>query len=357
MGFLAVIPIGMALSIGFRRRFEEMAPVSVFLIILVLYISGIITTFTPGLIVIAVGCILATIYVGFKCLTDHYVLHYAVTAGFIGFCLFSLYFMVISYHRAYTDLDDFAHWGLAVKNMYLFNDFTNIYQSTDLMYHIPPADTLWLFFCTRIWVTFSESLTIVAQDLFIITILLAVFPPVCEKYNWKKSLIIWTIALYVPLIADKAAYTSLSVNALIGCLAVYILVNCFRYISNNNMMDLFSAVMGTVIISLLHKDGLYVIMILLAIMAIYVYFFDRQEQIGRKLFLVASLFFVAIVSFLSWQFYLYATSQVSGKLQDNPINETDVLVIVLTFLIAGLCVAVAVVFDTAFDKAYIYHNP
>ena len=63
MGALLIIPIAGAMAIRSKKRIEECFAPSIFLIIIVLYFSGIVTTFLPGLMVCVAVSAAAAIFI------------------------------------------------------------------------------------------------------------------------------------------------------------------------------------------------------------------------------------------------------------------------------------------------------
>ena len=355
MGFLAVIPIGLAIAVGFKKKFEETAAISIFLIILILYISGMVSTFIPGLFVVAGICVFSVCYIFFKCCKDHQIAWHMVLSGLVAFCGFAMYFMLICHHRAYDAVADYAHWGLAVKNMWLLNDFSNSSRSTDLMYQIPPASSIWAYFCTRNWITFSESLTLSAQSLFISILLLAIFPSVSEKYNWRKCLLIWTIILYVPLIFDKMAYSSLCPNALVGVLAAYIAFRSYKYMAEGSFLDMVGALMGTAVISLIHTEGFYFISILSIMIILFIVVYgNKLNVIENRRFFPFEILLMAAGSYLTWKLYLMLTTKNVNGRQYYWGDGMSILNILITFSLVLVFAGIVNYFDIRFDKIYIY---
>ena len=101
------------------RRFEEVLPLSLFSVVLMLYVAGMAGQLFMGRnVVLAVGVVSGLVCLYFLIREKRAFLDRVLTPGFAAFVLITLFFWWNSEGRVFMQWDDFSHWGLVVRNMH-----------------------------------------------------------------------------------------------------------------------------------------------------------------------------------------------------------------------------------------------
>ena len=306
MGFLAIFPLGAAIAIKSKKKFEEVAMLPIFGVITVLYFSGVVSNFIPGLLICYAFILLSLIYCIYMfCVKKEAAIQYVFTPGMIALIIYIIYFVIISTGRASTANDDYKHWMLAVKNYYYYNDFSNIPISTDQYSSYHPAVTIWNYFSTKLWITCSTTFCFVAQDVFTVSLLLPLFKFVKGKNDWKKWFVIFMLVLVTPLSIGERVYQTLFVDNILGLVSAFILWNYYDYIRMGEKFNKIQILWGLFILGLVKEFGMVIGLVdVLIMISVDIY---RKKRLGDKLKLASDnlirLLFYAMGP-LSWYLYL-----------------------------------------------------
>lgn len=323
-----IIFISCATSILTHHKFEAMLPFSFFIIVFTLYICGLYGVLLTGIYILVLLAILCLGYSCFYFIKDKNILtSQIITPGFTVFLVFALLIFVNSTGRFMVTWDEFTHWGLVVKNMYIFDALGNYKEATTVFKGYPPATALLEYFFVRLKTPFSEEYLFRAMDLFLVSIVLPIF----EMINWKQlkqcqrlfqSLPIIFIILLLPMIFYPNIYNNLYVDGFLGLLFAHLLFSYFH----SDKQDYFTYLNlgGTAFILVLIKAsgvGLVIIAFLIILFDIFVFqrdeihtFMTTHNKTNKKninwknvIWLLFPIF-ITIIGKYSWSIYLKITN-------------------------------------------------
>lgn len=316
MAILIAIVIAAAIAVGFNKRIEDTLGLSVFLIVSILYVSGLITVFTPGIYLVYILCALSAAFVAYKiikrpaCLSQN-----VISTGFFVYFALLIYFFFVSYGRYFSQIDDFIHWGIAAKYYYIYSDYTNLDFTSDWASGYPPMSTLWAYLSTKNWIKCSTGMMIWGQQMFIMSLL----APILKKLDYRRKLSLLVVPLFLLTIpywispaGSFGSYVTLMPDVLMGVLFFYIIWNYREYHLSKDVFYLFLSAYGCFVITLIKQTG--IIHVLLAIFVVFTVNVKNEERIlnnCKQLFLYGS---VSLVAYLSWNVY---TSMSEGSVSSS----------------------------------------
>ena len=249
-----------------RRRLEEWAAPAVFLLTGVIYAFAL--AGAPAL-----GCRAAQA-LGLASLAAAAVLaarrrearHRILTPGAAGLALIVLVAWWAHRGQLYTLQDEFSHWGRVVNRLCALGTLPHAVPGTVDFPSYPPGAALWEY----AWVvlsggTFSEGATISANN-----VALAVcFLPLMRYADWrrfKRAVPLLLAAVMLPLVFLAYAYQDVYVDALLGAVAAYALIQWFTLPRGweRNMMT------GTAMLALalVKESGAMIALLAMAVMAL-----------------------------------------------------------------------------------------
>lgn len=134
------------------------------------------------------------------------------TPGVCFYLLFAIIIWLKLHAAAVHTWDEFSHWGLFSKYLYLAQHYSDLNSPTDFKDY-PPAGALFHYFAYNI-IGYSEGTAYVAQSLMVITALL------CLTLNnawqtWRKALLIYFIALAI-FFSFGPGFYSLYIDAVVS---------------------------------------------------------------------------------------------------------------------------------------------
>lgn len=162
--------------------------------------------------------------------------------------------------------DEFSHWGVVVKNMYLLDEFGSSAASTAIYKSYPPSIGLLQYYFMRLEGVFTEATLYRAKDFLTLSLLLPFF----EKTAWKdvKELLLLTVIVFcLPLIDYYYFYRSIHVDGLMGLLFLYILIAYYRAEAG----DLFSyacVALGIFALAMIKSSGAGFCLLILLLLAV-----------------------------------------------------------------------------------------
>ena len=213
------------------RRFEEVLPLSLFSVVLMLYVARMAGQLLLGRnVVLAVGVGSGLVCLYFLIREKRTFLDRVLTPGFAAFVLITLFFWWNSEGRVFMQWDDFSHWGLVVRNMHFFGKLGNVAEATTKFKDYPPATSLMAYFFTSFG-SFNETNAIRGLGVMSYGCML----PLLRKVEWKQKQSVWggaflmVIAFLLPTALHKNTYVGLYVDAFLGVLYFFVVYAIVTY--------------------------------------------------------------------------------------------------------------------------------
>lgn len=135
-------------SAYYRKRFEETLPISVSLVIIILYFSGLLGLLRLGAYIVFVVSFLLLCFAFIRVVTTRQIHEFAACFFTPGFAIALLVYMLVNYANvgklAYS-WDEFSHWADVVKAMVTIDDLASNPTSQSLFKSYPPAMPLFQY--------------------------------------------------------------------------------------------------------------------------------------------------------------------------------------------------------------------
>lgn len=207
-----------AAAILFRRRFEIMLPCCIFYIILILYCSGLVSSFQPGLYLVW-----ATIpIIGILCLiksrknlwTD--LKAYVLTPGFFFMLISFGAFLPCILKMHLNSWDEFTHWGTAIKNFWYFHDFANLENATTFFKDYPPAASLFAYFAQCFGSHYVECKSYGAYIFLFLALMSPYFVMIKGKKDMFRAIALGFCCILLPTVMKERVYDILYVDSFLA---------------------------------------------------------------------------------------------------------------------------------------------
>lgn len=226
--FFILICLSSFFVVQFKKRFEEVLPATAAIIVFVLYLCGIFDLLLYGVYIVIILSILSFLYALVSSIRKKDVSGFFgfLTPGSLAFLVMYMIVILMNYGRMFSSWDEFSHWGLVVKNIFVFDKLGNYELATTLFKEYPPATALFEYFMVKIYGIFDESLVYIALGMFSISLLLPVFRFIRWKH-WYIAIITTFVLLLVPLAFYNGFMTSLLVDAFLAICFAAILYTYF----------------------------------------------------------------------------------------------------------------------------------
>lgn len=301
MGIIAMISIAIAIAFLFDKKINETIAFSLITILLLIYCLGRVSLLSASVYVICgIGCI-SLIYSVYDIFIKKAKCNNVLNFGFLAFILFAVFFVTYSYGRDMKTTDEFRTWGAMVKNFYYFDKFYDIDMHFAGVGDYPPGSAMWLYFLNKTWITYSDSICILGNAIFVISL----FLPVISKINKNNKIFYFTICLpillFLPITRNLHAYLTITPDALMTGFICFFIYCMLEYLKTNDKWYFVSDVLCLAALCVTKNSG-----IVFASLLIIVYCYITKEiQVSRiSEYFVLSI--VTIISYASWYgFKLY----------------------------------------------------
>lgn len=190
--FLLLSSGGVFASAFFKKRFEEILPVTCMGIVAVLFLFGMLNALNTGLYAVLVLLVLL-----WAISIIHIILHKDFfesircffTPAFFAFAF--IFFLICFFNkgRVASTWDEFSHWVDSVKVMFTIGDFVTNKNSFSLFKSYPPGMALFQYFFTKVNAIVSRNTVFVEEKVYVAyqVFCVSVLTPFFAGYRFKKA--------------------------------------------------------------------------------------------------------------------------------------------------------------------------
>ena len=309
--FILTIP-GIYFYLKYNKRIEDIIPITVFFVVLVIYIAGLFNVLRIG---IYINIIITIIFLVLS-LIELKKNQNKIKGIFSPSLLFWILIFIISYvfyeGRMLVEWDEFTHWGDVVKMMYNENIFNTDPLSISVAKTYPPNLSIFQYFFQVINRGYEEHYLFIAYQIFSYSL----FLPFIKKIKWNethKIIIVILIMLLSPIIVFNNFYGSIYVDALLGMMFAYVLATI--YVSKKyDKFTLIKVSLSLFVLTLLKDVAVLFSFICFGVIT-YDLFINKEnflklkninkdniKQFTRNMFPSVIIFIIIISAYLSWKF-------------------------------------------------------
>lgn len=299
-----------------NRKWEECIGLSMIITVFLLYAAGLFEALTAGMVmvyVLALIALSAAIYFYNK--KDLQAKDLLSPGLFIYAALF-LFILVNCHNIWFARVDEYAQWGMAVKDMFYYQSFAKHIGTTVQIPRYLPFSTLIEYFFVYANGMFSQELVYVAYQTFMMSALMVLLGVAGEKKRYYVACA--AIMIGMPVIFYSDAFNCIMVDPLLAILAAYVLI-CY-YSEDMSFVNLIRILGGLFALTTTKDMGMVIAGLLTVIMMgdrLYLSLRQKDSVIKRLICPCLCAVFVIVV-FLSWQIYMSipakaAASQTSGS--------------------------------------------
>ncbi len=231
MGFLLILAIilsfSASLSVILKKRIEQVIPVAVLVVILIIYVFGLLDNLRLGVEVVLILTAVGLAFLGMTVLKFDKknklkeLRGYILTPGlviYIGLFALSIF---INKDRILQNYDEFNHWAVIIKNMFMYNSYGTNSESIVAFNEYPPFTAVFQYLFLDINKVYSEDIILMAQNILYFSIII----PITKNIRWNKSIkktfIILPLMVFVPLFFYENFYLDILVDAILGVMFAY----------------------------------------------------------------------------------------------------------------------------------------
>ena len=307
MGYLItyfiIITYAIMLTIILNKRIEEVLPISIVEIILIIFISGLFDNLKIGITIIEILAILQLIFILIMIIKkDKEIVWRILTPGLLVYTLLFSVNILINKNRVLEDYDEFNHWAVIVKNMFLYNTYGTNEQAIVTFNEYPPFTAIFQYLFLMIQKVYREDTIIIAQNVLYFSIMI----PITKNVKWNKSLtklfVILPVIVLLPIFFYKNFYLEILVDGIIGIMFAYVVFSAVQ--KEEDIKFKYLKVLAGEIMLVLTKTS----SIALALLAILIIFMEKiifglkkdKQKSKKEIRLILIVFIIALLITALW---------------------------------------------------------
>lgn len=311
--FCGILVAAAALAEHSGSRIERTVPLTMFVLALAVYASGLFGSLLPGLILCYALIACSAAFLAVRIRQKRFDPSRILTPGLVF--LLAVYAFGLFVHRQETLIgwDESSHWILTLRNSFALDRFGAVAASSADYKTYPPIAAMFHYFFTKTAVVYANttvrmSVTVLTAGL--LAPLLAVFD--CKTARSRLwALFAGVILFALPFAYFKNAFFGTQVDLLQGLVTACVLV--LYFCSDRKRLGLLTAAAGVAFLTLTKDSGLILALIAAGVIAVDRLFFavPRDPVTGRRrirvrdALIALGLIALPLLAKLTWTGYLY----------------------------------------------------
>lgn len=224
------------------------------------------------------------------------------TPGVLIYGFLYIAFVILNTNRIFENYDEFNHWGLIIKDMYINDNFAFEREAVTAFNEYPPFTAVFEYILLKFSTTYSEDIIIIANNILSVSILMPIF----KKVNWDKSikwvLVILPTIIGIPMIIYEKFYFNILVDGLIGIFIAYILYQWFTNEEKKIYRNIATG-LGITAITLIKTSGIGIaIIVTVILLGDCIRRRIHKEKIKNEIITILSIFSISIIMLGIWNF-------------------------------------------------------
>lgn len=311
MGYLLIFSIiftfATTLTILLKKRIEEMLPISIVTIILIIYIAGIFDNLNLGVIIVQILTIFQLIGIVFITLKKNKneikeIVGRLLTPGLFVYALLFIISIIINKNRIFEDYDEFSHWGLIIKNMFNYNTYGTNAESIVRFNEYPPFTAVFQYLFLNIQKIYREDTIIIAQNILYFSIII----PITKSINWNKSikklLAIIPIIVFLPMFFYDHFFLNILVDGMLGIMFTYVIFAAYE--EDEIVFQYTKILIGLVMLCLTKTTGIALAVVAIITILIKKLMNNKNNKDKLKKEMISFIIVIAIVTILTSIWYI-----------------------------------------------------
>ena len=305
--FIIILTFAITLSILFKKRIEQVIPISVVLISIIIYIAGLFDNLYAGVNVVTILAFIQMLFIIVSIIKKDKenkvkeLVQNILTPGLLIYTLLYVVNIFINQDRLFEDYDEFSHWAVIIKNMSMYNTYGTNAESVVRFNEYPPFTAVFQYLFVALQNIFKEDIIIIAQNVVYFSIII----PITKNINWDKSLkkllTIMPLVIFLPMIFYENFFLEILVDAILGVMFAYTVYSAFED-EEDILFKYLKILAGIIMLCLTKTSGIALALLALIIIAIKVIINNRKNKnkLLRETIAITSVILITLILTVSW---------------------------------------------------------
>lgn len=324
--FLILLTFASMLVVLTKKRIEEVMPISVVEIVLIIFLAGLFDQLEIGVIIVGILTVVQLIIMLVMALKHQSeikeIIKNILTPGFVIFSALFMFSVVINHGRILENYDEFTHWGLITKNMFMYNSFGTNPESVVRFVEYPPFTAIFQYLFLAIQKVYTEDTIIIAHNILYLSIAISF----TKNISWNKKDIVKMIGIipiiiFIPMIFYQNFFLEILVDGMLGIMFAYVMISAVQK-EENIQFKYLKIFAGITMLCLTKTTGIALAVIAVIVIIIKNIIDMRNKKKNAKIELRAMVL-VIIIAALFTSLYYIKINNVETKWDYSQFVETS----------------------------------
>lgn len=296
--FSILITFATTLTITFKKRIEETMPISTVCIILIIFLAGLLDNLKIGAILVQILTIIQLIFILITILKKDKngikeILGRILTPGLLIYTVLFIVNVIINKGRIFEDYDEFNHWAVIIKNMFIYNTYGTNPETIVRFNEYPPFTAIFQYLFLVVQKVYREDTVIIAQNVLYLSIII----PITKNIKWNKSslkiLTAIPLIVFMPMLLYKNFFLNILVDGILGIMFAYTIYSAYK--DDSKIFKSLKILSGEIMLCLTKTSGLGLAVLSLIIILVKI-LIDRKKDKTEFKSNIKSLIVVCIIT-------------------------------------------------------------
>lgn len=324
--FSILITFATMLSITFKKRIEETMPISTVGIILIIFLAGLLDNLKIGAIIVQILTIIQLIFILITVLKKDKngikeILGRILTPGLLIYTLLFIVNVIINKGRIFEDYDEFNHWAVIIKNMFIYNTYGTNPETIVRFNEYPPFTAVFQYLFLAVQKVYSEDTVLIAQNVLYLSIII----PITKKIKWNKSALKMLTAIplivFMPMILYKNFFLNILVDGILGIMFAYTIYSAYE--DDSPIFKTLKILAGTIMLCLTKTSGLGLAVLALIIILIKIIIDRKKDKSKFKSSIKYLIVICVITAILTSMWYIKVNNAQKRWNFSNYVNTEE----------------------------------
>ena len=244
-----------------------------------------------------------------------------ITPGLFVYMALFVINIIINQGRILEDYDEYTHWGVIIKNMFMYNTYGTNPESVVRFNEYPPFTAIFQYFFLGIQKVYQEDTIIIAQNVLYLSIIIPITRTISWRKNLRKLWMIVPIIVFLPMIFYSNFFLEILVDGMIAIMFSYLMFAAFDKEEDLRfkMLKLFC---GFVMLCLTKTTGMGLAVIGIGIILIR-NMLDRKKKVENSKKETKFIFIAIALAALFTSLWYIKVSQVDAKWDYTQFVQAD----------------------------------
>lgn len=200
-----------------KLPYEFLLPFIFTLVGIIIFVSGVLNMMKEFCILL---CFVGLILFGYNLIKKNIDFKKILNVKFIVLFLAFLYITIVCGQMNLLHYDNFSHWGLIIKNMFVDNHLPNFENAVIEFRNYQPGSACFIYYFAFL-AGKSEASMIIAQNYLLLSYLFSLLVFISSKFKRKYFAILLLISIFAFMLCGNIMFNDLLVDSLIAVMLIY----------------------------------------------------------------------------------------------------------------------------------------